>query len=115
MRNVESRHDSGHLLDGQVALITGASRGIGAATAVLLGQQGAAVGVNYVKNKEAAQAVVDQIIAAGGKAIPVQADAGDATQVEAIVKEVTETFGPIDTLVLNAASVRRFLLQPFLQ
>ncbi len=111
MQKMERRE--GKLLDGQIALVTGASRGIGAATAILLAQHGAAVGVNYVKDKDAAQTVVNQITAEGGKAIPVQADAGDAAQVDTMVKKVTEAFGPIDTLVLNAASIPHFLVQPF--
>jgi 3-oxoacyl-[acyl-carrier protein] reductase len=103
------------LLKGRIALITGASRGIGAATALLFAQHGAAVAVNYHSNEAAAQAVVAQITALGGTAIPIQADAGNADQVAAMVEQTTKTLGPIDTLVLNATSVPRFLIQPFVQ
>lgn len=109
------RNEAGRLLAGRVVLVTGGSRGIGAATALLLARHGAAVGVNFAKNEAAAQAIVDQIRAKGGKAIPVQADVGNAAQVETMVKETTETLGPIDTLVLNATAISRFLFQPFVQ
>ena len=62
------------LLKNRVALVTGAGRGIGAATAGLLAAEGAAVGVNYVRNRDAGQAVVDQIRQAGGRALLIQAD-----------------------------------------
>jgi len=86
----------------RVALVTGASRGIGAATALLLGRYGARVGVNYLKNKAAAQAIVSTIEQAGGKALAIQADVANAGQVEAMVQSVGEALGPIDTLILNA-------------
>lgn len=90
------------LMSDRVVLITGASRGIGAATAKLLGRQGAAVGVNYYTNEVAAQELVDEITSIGGKALPVKADVRDPQQVEAMVQQVVEAFGPIDTLVANA-------------
>jgi 3-oxoacyl-[acyl-carrier protein] reductase len=86
----------------RVALVTGASRGIGAATAILLGQFGARVGVNYNQNEAAAQRVVSTIEKAGGKALAVQADVANLGQVEAMVQSVSEAFGSIDTLILNA-------------
>ena len=89
-------------LSGQVALVTGSSRGIGAATAKLLAQYGASVVVNYIKGKEPAEAVVKAITAAGGKAIAVQADARKFDEVKAMVDKGTAAFGPIDILVLNA-------------
>jgi 3-oxoacyl-[acyl-carrier protein] reductase len=86
----------------RVALVTGGSRGIGAATAILLGQYGARVGVNYNRNEAAAQKVVSTIEQAGGKAFAVQADVANAEQVEMMVRSVEEALGPIDTLILNA-------------
>ena len=101
------------LLQNQVALVTGASRGIGAAIAKLFAQHGAAVGINYNSNKSAAQQVVDAIANDGGKAVAVQADVRDMQQVKSMVKEVTETFGAIDTLVLNANA--SFKIAPFME
>jgi len=89
-------------LHGKVALVTGSSRGIGAATAKLLAQHGAAVGVNYFEHKQAADAVVMEIMDRGGKAIAIQADARDKDQVNAMVDRVTSEFGLIEILVLNA-------------
>jgi 3-oxoacyl-[acyl-carrier protein] reductase len=86
----------------RVVLVTGGSRGIGAATALLLGQYRARVAVNYYRNEAAAQMVVSTIEKAGGKALAVQADVANAEQVESMVHGVEEALGPIDTLVLNA-------------
>ena len=94
------------MLQGQVVLITGASRGIGAATALLLARHGAAVGVNYHQRADRAQDVVSTIRAAGGRAIAVAASVDDAHQVEAMVQQVEQELGPIDTLVLNAIASR---------
>lgn len=99
------------LMSDRVVLITGASRGIGAATARLLGRQGAAVGVNYYTSEAAAQAIVDEITSSGGKALPVKADVRDPQQVEAMVQQVVEAFGSIDTLVSNANAA--FFISPF--
>ena len=92
--------------------MTGASRGIGAAAARLLAQHGAAVGVNYVHNQDAAQQVVQDIAASGGNATAVQADVGDAAQVDRMMTQITEALGPIDTLVLNATAIRNFTVAP---
>jgi short chain dehydrogenase len=100
------------LMSDRVILVTGASRGIGAATAKLLGRQGAAVGVNYYTNEVAAQEIVDEITSIGGKALPVKADVRDQQQVEAMVQQVVEAFGPIDTLVANANAA--FFISPFI-
>jgi 3-oxoacyl-[acyl-carrier protein] reductase len=79
----------------------------------LLAWHGAAIGVNYVSSQEAAEQLVQEIMASGGRAIPVQADVGDMAQVEKMVQQVTEAFGPVDTLVLNADAVRKFTIAPF--
>ena len=89
-------------LAGKTALVTGASRGIGAACARLLAERGAAVIVNYRHSKEAAQAVVTDITAAGGRAVALPGDMCDAEQVDRLVTAATAEVGPIDILVLNA-------------
>ncbi len=91
------------LLEGKVALITGASRGIGAATAFLFGQHGATVVVNYAINKEAANQVVSQIVSAGGKALAIKADVTNQEQVSAMIAKTNSDLGPIDIMVLNAS------------
>jgi len=90
------------MLTNRVALITGASRGIGAATARLLARHGAAVVVNYLTNADAADRVVTDIVNTGGRAVAAGADVRDANEVEAMTKIASNVFGPIDTLVLNA-------------
>jgi 3-oxoacyl-[acyl-carrier protein] reductase len=89
-------------LNGKTALITGASRGIGAACARLMAAQGAAVAINYVNSKDAAEKVAADIIAKGGKAVALQADVRDAAQVDRLLKSAEEALGPVDILVLNA-------------
>ncbi|RZS88162.1 NAD(P)-dependent dehydrogenase (short-subunit alcohol dehydrogenase family) [Phyllobacterium myrsinacearum] len=85
-------------------LITGASRGIGRAAAILAGQKGWSVGVNYVGNKAAADEVVAAIIAAGGKAKAIQGDVANEADVIAMFRQ-TEELGPLDGLVINAGIV----------
>ncbi|MCT0207030.1 3-oxoacyl-[acyl-carrier-protein] reductase [Synechococcus sp. CS-1332] len=97
-------------LSGQVALVTGASRGIGRAIAESLAVAGATVVVNYARSPEAAQAVVDTITAAGGQAWSHQADVADEQAVEAMVKAVLEKEGRLDVLVNNAGITRDGLL-----
>ncbi len=88
-------------LDGTVALVTGASSGIGAAVAVRLAADGAAVGVNG-RREEAVSGVVEQIVAAGGKALAVVGDVSDPDDAARVVREVDEGLGGLDVLVNNA-------------
>ena len=89
-------------LDGRVALVTGASRGLGAAIATCLGARGAKVAVNYFANKAMAQSVVDKIESTGGRAAPFHADITDEVAITELIKSVTGKFGPIEILVINA-------------
>ncbi|WP_024974306.1 SDR family NAD(P)-dependent oxidoreductase [Ralstonia pickettii] len=89
-------------LAGRTAIVTGGSRGIGAAVAHRLVADGARVAVVYRSNAAEADAVVNSIRNTGGQAIAVQADVSDATSVDAMVSTVRETFGAIDILVNNA-------------
>lgn len=90
-------------LTGKVAIVTGGSLGIGRSTAIALARAGAAVAVNYRSHADQAQAVVDAISSAGGKAIPLQADVADYDAVEAMVARTVDTFGRLDIAVSNAA------------
>ncbi|MBC8077555.1 MAG: 3-oxoacyl-ACP reductase FabG, partial [Chloroflexales bacterium] len=97
-------------LSGKVALVTGASRGIGRAIATTLAGAGASVVVNYRANDAAAQAVVAEITGAEGKALAVQADVSHAEDVERLVKATLDTYGRLDVLVNNAGITRDTLL-----
>jgi 3-oxoacyl-[acyl-carrier protein] reductase len=91
-------------LEGKIALVTGGSRGIGAAIAKRLAADGANVAITYTKGADAAASVVKEIERAGGKAIAIQADAADADAVKAAVEKTFATFGRLDVLVNNAGT-----------
>src|SRR5689334_12996221 len=91
-------------LNGKTALVTGASRGIGAGIARRLAAEGASVAITYTKGADAAAAVVGEIEKAGGKAIAIQADAADARAVTAAVEQTVAAFGRLDILVNNAGT-----------
>src|SRR3990172_2341920 len=97
-------------LENKVALVTGGSRGIGRAIALVFAARGAAVVVNYNKSAESAEEVVKQIQAASGKAAAMQADVSDFKQAEALVKFAVHTFGDLHILVNNAGITRDQLI-----
>lgn len=99
-------------LQGKTALITGASSGIGAATAKVLAGLGARVAVVYHANREGADRVVSQVTGSGGRAIAISADMRRVEEIQRLVGEVSSALGPIDILVNNAGSLVRRLPLP---
>jgi 3-oxoacyl-[acyl-carrier protein] reductase len=97
-------------LEGKVALVTGASRGIGRAIALSLAEAGADVAVNYAGSEQAAADVVQTIESMGRQAIKIRANVGNAEEAEGMVKEVIERFGKLDILVNNAGITRDNLI-----
>jgi 3-oxoacyl-[acyl-carrier protein] reductase len=97
-------------LEGQVAIVTGASRGIGRAIAVALAAEGAKVVVNYASSASAAEEVVAEIKSKGGYAIAFHADVSQETQVDMLIKFAIDTWGRVDVLVNNAGITRDTLL-----
>ncbi|MDR4491627.1 MAG: SDR family oxidoreductase [Candidatus Nitrosocosmicus sp.] len=109
-----------HLLTGRIALITGGSRGIGAAISKMLAKRGANVVVNYFNNEESANTVVSEIKTFKesdplvGDAIAVQANVTDVEQIHIMMDKIRDTFGNVDIMV-NNAMVGRYFLKPFLE
>jgi 3-oxoacyl-[acyl-carrier protein] reductase len=97
-------------LHGKVAIVTGASRGIGRATALALAAEGATVVVNYASSQEAADRVVAEVEALGSSAIALPADVSKADQVDGLINAVMEKWGQVDVLVNNAGITRDTLL-----
>jgi 3-oxoacyl-[acyl-carrier protein] reductase len=97
-------------LKGKVAVVTGASRGIGKAAALALVTQGAKVVINYARSSDAAEATVKEITDAGGEAIAVQADVSQSEQVDNLFKTTLDKFGRTDVLVNNAGITKDNLL-----
>ena len=95
---------SGHLIDlsGQVALVTGSSRGIGRATAVALAKAGASVAISSRKI-DACHSVVEEILAFGGRAVAVACNTSDSKQIEALAGQTQDKLGPVSVLICNAA------------
>ena len=92
-------------LEGKVAIVTGGASGIGHATATALAECGAAVSINYHRNEAGAESLRKQINSNGGRAIAIQADVTNASEIEALVQRTNSELGPIDILVNNAGSL----------
>lgn len=94
--------ESARKLEGRVAIVTGASKGIGASIAKHMAAEGASVVVNYASSKEGADAVVAEIEKAGGKALAVKADVSKKAEIESLFAQAKQSFGKLDILVNNA-------------
>jgi 3-oxoacyl-[acyl-carrier protein] reductase len=97
-------------LEGKIALVTGASRGLGKAIAIKLAQQGSKIAVNYMTSDDKAQSVVEEIQSTGGAAIAVKANISDTNAVKEMIKTVVEKWRKIDILVNNAGIVKDNLI-----
>jgi 3-oxoacyl-[acyl-carrier protein] reductase len=97
-------------LSGKVAVVTGSSRGIGAGIVKILAEQGAKVVVNHRHSPEGAAEVVAAVKAGGGEAIVIQADVGQSSEAQRLIKETIDTYGQIDILVNNAGTTRDTLI-----
>lgn len=93
-------------LEGQVAIVTGGSRGIGAAIAKELAENGVTVAINYQSSEDLANKIVEEIIATGGTACAIQSDVSNAEEAKNLIEEVNERYGKIDILVNNAGVTR---------
>jgi len=107
---MERLPESLQYLAGKVAIVTGASRGIGKAIALHLATEGAKVVVNYAQSSAAADQVVAEIVAAGGEAVAKQADIAQGDQVEDLIDSTKKAWGSVDVLVNNAGITRDTLL-----
>ncbi len=101
----EPELDSYLALQDKVVVVTGASSGIGAATAIFFSEVGARVVIGYNRNRAGAELVRNKITGAGGHAIVIQADITRSSEVDSLIKQAVDTFGPIDILVNNAGSL----------
>jgi len=101
------------LLTGDLALVTGGSRGIGKSVALALAKEGAEVMINYVSNQAMAEKVCEEIVAAGGKASPCQFDVSDTSATQSAVESILKTKGPISILINNAGITRDGLMMRY--
>src|SRR6516162_1210839 len=101
--SISKEFDMSKGLSDKVALVTGGSRGLGAATAAALADNGADVAISYVASDQKAAAVIDGLKAKGVRAVAIKADQGDPSASEPLIREVVEQFGKLDILVNNAA------------